>query len=108
MRIKFNRNSWYIKMLGVPQHWCSLMWGLMWRASAVVVGAFALYWLVYLLIVGNYHVFFSEDPNDGWIAGGLIFDFVILYACGAVGFIQRREIAKWTNEHCPKLEYEDE
>jgi len=107
MKIKFDKNSWYIKLLGQPDHWCSLVWGLVWRAVALVAATVVTYWLMYLLIVGNYHVF-SEDGNDGWIAGGLILDCLILYAAGAVGFIQRREIAAWMNEHCPKLEYEDE
>lgn len=111
MKIKFNRNSWYMKMLGEPEHWCSLLWALVWRAGVVFIG----YWVLYLLAVGNYHMFFAEESsrigegrNTGWVACGVILDIIVAYVIFIFSVIQRREIKAWMNEHCPKLEYEDE
>lgn len=108
MKIKFDRNSWYIKLLSTPESWCGLVWGLLWRVVGVVAGSIFLYWFMYALVVGNYHVFFGEDETSGWIPAGIIIDFLILYIAGGIAVVKREKIGKWVSERCPKLEYEDE
>ncbi len=111
MKIKFDRSSWYIKMLGEPDHWCQLLWGVTWRAVMAILLAIGAYWYLHLMVLGNWEVLKGimngdYEAHEGYVAGGMIMDFLTLYVAGGVAWVYRTSIRKWVNANCSKVEYE--